>query len=80
MVLAPSSSTVAYIICVALSLQIKQMLDNVLSNATNDFNFNDTSFLPLTAQEALDEFRNASVEQINITGEITWPVGYCMSV
>ena len=52
------------------TLQIKQMLEGVLSNATNDFIFNDTSFLPQNAQNALEEFRNASVDQINITGEV----------
>ena len=46
------------------------MLQGVLENTTNDFNFNSTSFLPDSAQTALEEFRNASVDQINITGEI----------
>ena len=50
------------------SLQIRTMLDQALNNATQDFNFNSTSFLPDSVQNSLEDFRNSSVEQINITG------------
>ena len=48
--------------------ELRQTIRNTISNATGDFNFNQTSFLPDNLQESLEEFRNSSVDQINITG------------
>ena len=49
-------------------LQVRRTIDAALSNATNDFVFNSTSFLPESVQNSLDQVRNSSVDQINITG------------
>ena len=49
-------------------MQIRASIDGALSNATEAFDFTNTSFLPSDIQASLDEIRTAGVDQINITG------------
>ena len=46
------------------------MVDGLVNEAANNFNFTNTSFLPEQAQMSLNMFVGANVQDINITGMV----------
>lgn len=51
-----------------ISNQIETLVDGLIEGAAESFNFTENSFLPDQALDAINEFVNASVQNINITG------------
>ena len=57
-------------------MQFENLVDGLIEGAADSFNFNDNSFLPERARSALNEFVDANVSNINISGKSLHPWRY----
>ena len=57
--------------------QVEDMVGGLVNQAAQAVNFTNASFLPQQAQTSLNDFANASIQNINVTGKFS--EGACLS-